>query len=155
MAKVVGTMKGWAKSRTNTEAVDLTEIDPEGEVLMASEGASVRQVECDSLAEWVLMGRSLGQQGHILHPSDSRRNLMLGFVDAETNEAYMLPIRMLKEATDDEYEELGLTRSQMRTKTGRSQAIGADPFFQDGEAVHEPDPDLQAAWGHFRPYQED
>ncbi len=30
MRKVVGSMREWAKSRPDTEAVDLTEIDPEG-----------------------------------------------------------------------------------------------------------------------------
>jgi hypothetical protein len=146
---VVGSMSEWTESRPNTRAVDLTEIDPEGEVILAAK-VNVERITCTSLTEWVTEGHQRRKSEHTLHPADSPRNMMVGFVDEDTNQEIRLPVRVLKAAEDSEYEALGITREQVASVEGRVTLFGMDRFFLPGRTVHEPDPKLEQAWTHLQ-----
>jgi len=162
---VVSTMRDWAKSRPDTEAVDLTEIDPEGLVQIGGRGLGgnatvpigsgpkpkVIEIVCDTLSEWVTSARSRLVSGHTLHPADDPKRLMLGFVDEQDNEQLLLPMRVLRQAEDSELEAVGVTREALATTTGRADLLSLNGFFlwQPGDSVHEPDPRLEAAWSHL------
>ena len=157
-------MREWAKSRPDTEALDLTEIDPEGLVQIkhrelgdtathewSSAGALVTIV-CQTLTEWITQARQRKEAGHTLHPADSPKRLMVGFVDEQAREEILLGIRTLKTAEDDEYKSLGIRRKDLGTAEGRAAATQTDRFFlwERGVAVHEADPLLEEAWNHLR-----
>ena len=162
---VVGSMSEWAKSRPDTEAVDLTEIDPEGLVQIKHRelggkpthewpitGHLCVTVVCQTLTEWVTQARQRKAAGHTLHPADSPKQLMVGFVDEQAQEEILLSIRTLKHSGDDEYKALGIRRKDLGTVVGRAAATQTDRFFlwERGVAVHEADPILEEAWSHLR-----
>lgn len=136
---------------------EIEEIDPEGLLMTREWSGSNRtsygnteqrkdpeEVRSETFADWVREAISRRDAGHSLLVADDPKRLMLGFVDDDTNEVLYVPLRKMKEATEEDLEGIGATKDELRTQEGRAALLGVE--HETWKPVTEPDPDLEALW---------
>lgn len=144
---VVLTMGEWAKNRPGLKVAEVEEFP-----FVEDDFEPVSKI-CQNLTEWVSEAWARSEAGHTLHPADSARNLMVGYVDEKTNEELLLPMRVLKSASDDELAALNINRSDLASARERAKTLGTDDFFLwtgPADDWSEPVQELEEAWLHVR-----
>lgn len=111
------------------------------------------EIRCETLVEWATEAKTRMGAGHSLLLADDPKRMMLGFVDDEDNKIFLLPLRKIKAATEEDFQEVGLVRGDLSTKEGRMKLLGSSeeglPSWGDGDGDGLPveaDPELEALW---------
>lgn len=107
------------------------------------------EIRSESLVEWVTEAKVRREAGHPLLLADEPRRMMLGFVDDQDNKVFLLSLRKVKEATEDDLQQVGATRADFSTEEGRVRLILGSPPEEGPSGAYMvvgADPELEALW---------